>query len=322
MEMDRKRIGSKYACFFIALALIVLSGCAHIRYERGNYIAHTETLEEVLRYYDYPSFSGKVSVSLIDISSRYAIKKVEMGEKILIDYYELKEGGKHPLIIISPILGGDNALAKLFAEYFASHGFSCAIIHRSKWLVNAIKKTEGLEGFEEIFKEIVIYNRQAIDWLVQQEKVDRDNLGTFGISMGGIINSILAGIDKRLKCHVITLAGGSIADILYSSNEPGIVAWRDRLRDKNNMTEEEFHETLEKIIKTDPIRVANFIDPEHVLMFIAVFDRTVPKKYGRRLWKEMGKPEVIYLPFGHYSSSIAIPYVKRVSLLFFKRCLG
>jgi hypothetical protein len=67
------------------------------------------------------------------------------------------------------------------------------------------------------------------------------------------------------------------------------------------------------------LKLAKYIDARNVLMYIASFDRVVPRECGDRLWEAIGKPEVIYLFSGHYSSVLYLPYAETRSLSFFKK---
>jgi hypothetical protein len=55
------------------------------------------------------------------------------------------------------------------------------------------------------------------------------------------------------------------------------------------------------------------------LMFLAVFDRSVPAWTGRQLREAIGRPKTIYLLAGHYTSFIYLPYAQWESLCFVKR---
>lgn len=159
--------------------------------------------------------------------------------------------------------------------YFASSGIASAIVHRPRI---KFQPEQDINQIEKYLRQAVVNIRQALDWLVTREEIDAEKTGSFGISFGGIINTIAAGVEPRLKYNVIALAGGSLADIICYSHEESIKVYREKI----------------------------------------IFDNVVGRKYSRRLWKEIGRPEVTYLPFGHYSSILAKWYVKAQSLNFFK----
>jgi hypothetical protein len=72
-------------------------------------------------------------------------------------------------------------------------------------------------------------------------------------------------------------------------------------------------------VKTDPLKLAEYIDAGNVLMYIARFDQVVPRKCGDRLREAIGGPETIYLFSGHYSSFLYSPWAEAESLSFFRK---
>ena len=83
-------------------------------------------------------------------------------------------------------------------------------------------------------------------------------------------------------------------------------------------TPELIHTELSEKVVTDTLRLAPYADARDVLMFIAMFDRVVPRDCCDRLWESCGKPEVVYLPSGHYGSFLFLPYAICKSLDFFE----
>jgi hypothetical protein len=57
-------------------------------------------------------------------------------------------------------------------------------------------------------------------------------------------------------------------------------------------------------------------------MFIAMFDRSVPRICGDRLREAIGRPETVYLLSGHYTGFLYLPYAHAKSLAFFKERFG
>jgi hypothetical protein len=75
-------------------------------------------------------------------------------------------------------------------------------------------------------------------------------------------------------------------------------------------------EDLRKTIRTDPVGLAGNVLRETVLMFLARLDHSVPAKTGESLRKALGQPETVFLPFGHYASVLALPFVRQKTLSF------
>ncbi|MEJ2704595.1 MAG: prolyl oligopeptidase family serine peptidase [Sedimentisphaerales bacterium] len=234
-------------------------------------------------------------------------------ENINVDYYMQKEKGKFPTVLLLPIHGVDFSVTS-FARHFASHGFNCAIVHNRK---TRLEDSQSAEAVEDYFRQTVLDNRQVLDYLVERNEVDKGKLGCLGLSLGGIRASILSGADERLKCAVVGLAGGSIADVTVLSHRTQIRKHVKELATIGASPEMVRTELFDKVL-TDPLRLAPYADARNVLMFIARWDQVIPRECCDRLWESYGKPEVIYLPAGHYLSLLYLPYIIDKSLDFFE----
>ena len=170
---------------------------------------------------------------------------------------------------------------------------------------------------EAYFRSSVIRLQMALDWLERQEKVDSEAIGTMGISFGGVLNTVLAGIEPRTKCHLIALAGGNLSDVICYSHEKTIQRYRNQFMKRKKISLEEFRRELRKAIISEPLEFAHFVDARNVFLFIALFDFVVGKKHAIKLAKALGHPEIYYVPLGHYSSALVIPFIRIKAVQFF-----
>lgn len=317
---DRIRLRKVFESILV-LSVASFCSCVHHKCDPA-YVGPKERSREILDYYSYPKRTIEAKVETIREKKRYTIKRVEFPsalnvfgtEDIKVDYYVQKKEGRFPTVLVLPISGGVDFSVKSFARHFASHGFNCAVVHNREV---DMENTQSADEVEDYFRQTVLDNRQIIDYLVQREEVDKNRLGCLGLSLGGIRASMLSGVDERLKCTVVGLAGGSIADIAVLSGEKEIRDYMKELATVGASSEMVHAELSEKIV-TDPLRLAPYADARDVLMFIAMFDRVVPRKCCDRLWESYGRPEVIYLPSGHYGSFLCLPYAVSKSLDFFE----
>ena len=84
----------------------------------------------------------------------------------------------------------------------------------------------------------------------------------------------------------------------------------------------ELERRLREAIRTDPLRLAPHVDARRLLLFVALADRTIGTANGLRLRRALGYPRTVFLPLGHYTSYLMLPYIKRRSLAFFRQQLG
>ncbi len=311
----------------ILLATFIFSSCAHLSMSNKNYPGPVGLPSDVEQKYSYKKSPIQYTETVLEERGEYTIKRIEFpvsseadilhrGEKtISIDYYDVQGKGKTPVIIVLPILGGGDDIPKFFAAYFASHGYAAVIVNRNQKQQNSI----DVDNLEITLKQIVIDHKLAIDWIETQQDLDPQNIGVFGISMGGINAALLTALDQRIKASIIGLAGGDLPYILVHSKEESVQRRIAKSMQRHNLSLKEIHRALRMNVQTDPIKYAQYIDARKTLVVLAVFDTVVPYSRGVQLVRAIGMPERIYLLSGHYSSLLYIFYIERESLVFFKK---
>jgi len=303
-------------------SVVLLSSCVYRPFSQ-SYQGPQVRSAELLDYYGYPHQASNPSVKELKQKKHYTLERVELDssvnlfgtERIKIDYYRLTRAGSFPTVLILPISGGVDFLVESFARVFAGHGFNAAIVHNRSV---EIEHTKTLEEVENYFRQIVLDNRQVLDWLVQQPEVDPNRLGCLGLSLGGIKASLVAGADDRIKAVVIGLAGGSLADITVTSKEKRFKEYIDQWV-RSGVSRQDIHDELSNKVRTDPLYLAPYVDARNALMFIAMFDQFVPRVCGDRLREAIGGPQAVYLLSSHYTGFLYLCYAHAKSLAFFKR---
>ena len=203
-------------------------------------------------------------------------------------------------------------------RYLARNGFHVAMVHRKTLKIGP---DQPIEHLELLLRQGILRIRQVVDWMAAHERVDASRMGSFGISMGGIASTITAAVEPRLRVHVVALAGGSLADILVTSKDSLLAKPRARYLAHHHMDLKTMEALLRQHIKTDPVRMASYVDSTRLLLFIAVADRTIGSSNTRRLRTALRFPPTVFLPAGHYTAYLLLPYLKYASLRFFRRHL-
>ncbi len=290
---------------------------------------------EIAAYYSYPKQPHEATVTVIREHRRFRLYLVrfplstsgfEPTEPVVeFEWYESNAPGPHaragrrPAILFNPILGGDYPLERGICRYFASHGFHVALVHRKTLKVSPEHPVGHLEL---LLRQGMLRICQVVDWMEANERVDSARMGSFGISMGGIAGVIAAAVEPRLRAHFVALAGGSIPDILMTSRDRLLTKPIEKYLVRNRLDRVAFERQLREAIVTDPIRLAPSVDASRLQMLIALLDRTIGRANALRLWHALGEPPATFIPLGHYTSYLALPYLKYASLRFFRLELG
>ena len=260
----------------------------------------------------------------LEVGDGYRTERIELAasvdqfaepSRIVIEYYQV-DHERSPVILLLPMAGGRYNIERKFARYFAQRGFAVVLAYRTK-----ASREPKIEAIDLWVKQSVEDNRQALDWIEGRAKLDSNRVALFGISMGGIKGALLAAVDHRIKAAVLGLAGGDLPYILTHTAEPKISQQREEFMREKGMTQAQLQAELESVIRWDPKFVASHIHPRPVFLVLGAFDTIVPFKKGWELRRDLGKPETLVLPTGHYTAALCIPYIKWQSLRFFRRHL-
>ncbi|MBI2564663.1 prolyl oligopeptidase family serine peptidase [Candidatus Woesearchaeota archaeon] len=299
-----------------AAITIALSGCVTIPKNPAHIKPQNISLE-IETYYDYKKINFNINQTIREENkyfTRYNCNFEINDDLTEFYYYKAKSKKKTPIMIISPVLAGNYDISKIFAKFFAYQDISSVIMKRPKKLLSEYSAGKDIENTTLKYLQ---NTRRVIDWLEKQPNTDANKIGAFGISMGGINTAMLASIDNRIKCSVISIAGSDIPAILTTSKESSIACYREQRTKKKTL--EEFQQELIENIKSDPKVLAKYIDTDNALLFIALFDQCVPTKQQFELYNSIGGPKTGILLTGHYTAILALPYVMLETSIFLNK---
>ncbi|MBI4549559.1 MAG: prolyl oligopeptidase family serine peptidase [Candidatus Omnitrophica bacterium] len=278
-------------------------------------------------YYTYSKHLPAHSAIPLKSNRHYQVKKIclryptaaetEANREFNVYLYESSLAGRLPTILINPIFRGTR-IARVFAQYFARRGFNAAVVEHDPFTYDTSRDFDQIEHY---LKNAVIRDLKVLDWIVQHEKTDSQRIGTFGISFGAIIGSVVAALDARPKCHVLALAGAPVSGIISRTRHRRILKLVRHTARKREKSPRDLAWDILRHIKTEPLFFAKHVKTENVAMYISLFDRVVRPVYARRLWRALGKPKAFFVPFGHYTSIISYPYAGRLAYRFYKEKL-
>jgi dienelactone hydrolase len=225
----------------------------------------------------------------------------ELNNTVHGEYYRSRLPGRRPGVIVLHILGGDFPLSRLFANALAQHGVNALFLKMpyygprrdpiSRRRMVSANPLETVEGMTQAVLDI----RRGVSWLIARPEIDPDNVGVFGISLGGITAALAAGVEPRIKNVCLLLAGGDVGQATWDSHE--LRAVRERWLAEGR-TREEYFEVLRVV---DPVTYAAAARDKRILMLNAASDEVIPRRCTESLWQALGEPKIRWYSGGHYS---------------------
>lgn len=218
------------------------------------------------------------------------------------EYFRPVDEGRYPAVVVLHILGGDFDLSRMFCRQLASNGVAALFL---KMPYYGPRRQPGVEqrmimgdprqtvsGMQQAVLDI----RRGAAWLAAQPEVDADQLGVFGISLGGITSALAATCEPRFQKVCLMLAGGDIGKIGWEAKE--LAPLRQRWLEMGE-TKRSFLKTMAVI---DPVTYADQVRGRKILMLNATRDEVIPRACTDSLWKAFGEPEIVWMDAGHYSA--------------------
>jgi len=214
-------------------------------------------------------------------------------------------GPQRPAVIVLHILGADFPLSRYMAARMADRGVAALFVklpyygeRRPLSRGTTAKRflSADIERTVTSMRQAVYDVRRAACWLSSRPGVDPRRLGVAGISLGGIVSSLVAAVDPAISQGAFLLAGGDLSAILWEMPEgaPYRAAWlkSGRTRDDLKVLTDPF----------DPLTYAKGLAGKRLLLIAGKVDEVVPPASTLLLWEAAGRPAIRWYDCGHYSA--------------------
>lgn len=223
-----------------------------------------------------------------------------------------------PLVLLVPILAGGQELLRTMAARFVTRGYHVVFCDRAG---PALKPPQRGPDLERLLVRSVIHQRAMLEWLANCREVSPKATFACGISMGGIVTTLLTAVEPGLAGSAMCLAGADLASIMVDSNEPRILKWREWRRDVDGLAGTPLFQELRASLHSDPLRYAPYVATDRVFLVATSFDDVVRPAHQDLLWEALGRPERLSIPLGHYTAALALdPLVSSMADFFDGRC--
>ena len=226
-------------------------------------------------------------------------------------YLPANASGKIPGAIVLDILDGSAVLARGLARGLADHGVAALYMPMACY---GPRRPEGNAQVEyvmadparavESWRQTVMDIRRAKAVLASRPNIDSNHIGITGISLGGIMTSLAAGVDGSFDRVVPILAGGNLAHLTFTVRE--VRRLHAKLQEAG-IDEARFAQIMAPV---EPLNFASRIDRRHCLMINATLDEVIPRSATDELVHAIGQPQILWTQAGHYSSVFYLPAIR------------
>ena len=238
------------------------------------------------------------------------------------EYYVPRDASadaKVPAAVVLDILDGSAILPRVMARGAAQNGLAALYVpmpcyndrrpaddaHKKLLRDDPTKTVDGL-------RQTVMDVRRAKAILASRPEIHDRNIGLTGISLGGILAALSAGVDGQFTRVVPILSGGDLADITFHCHE--MRKLRESLLD-HDITPAKAAELFAPV---EPLCFAARIGGDRCLMINAASDEVIPKADTLALARAIGNAQLVWLPSGHYSALTYFPLMQKTVIDFLR----
>ena len=153
----------------------------------------------------------------------------------------------------------------------------------------------------DTLRQAVLDARRGLDYLALRPDIDSQRLGVSGISLGGILSGVVAGVDPRVKVSLTADAGADFARGFWN----GLLTarFRGEIR-RHGYSFERFRAAMA------PVEATNWLhgfDADNALMFNGRYDLVVGPGQAELLAAALGGTHIIWANTGHYGLALSAP---------------
>ena len=226
---------------------------------------------------------------------------------------------KVPAAVVLDIMDGSAILPRMMARAAAQNGVASLYLPMPCYGARRPANKEHEQVLRDDprrsadgMRQTVMDVRRAKAILAARPDVDAARIGITGISMGGIMTALAAGVDGEFARAVPILSGGDVATIVFHANETR------KLRAAMQAKGMDRNAAAEALISVDPLTFAVRIGADRCLMINAANDEVIPKVTTEKLRDAAGGPQVLWLNAGHYTSLTFFPLMQKTVIEFLR----
>lgn len=151
-------------------------------------------------------------------------------------------------------------------------------------------------------RQAVLDARRGMDYLARRPDIDPARMGVAGISLGGVLSGIVAGVDPRVKVALTLVGGADFAKGFWD----GLLTRpfrRQILRD--GYTYKSYQAAMAPVDAASWLPSRRF-NPEDVLMIDGHYDLVILPDQAKALAHDFGGTQIVWLNSGHYGAQFSV----------------
>ncbi len=279
-----------------ALTLALLLGCLRAFAPSAAASAAAPTWDQLKAYYDYDRTAPlQAQVQPLAGSGPFIGETIHFrsaNEQLVpATLCRPQNVAKPPVIICLHGLGGDGkSFATVLGSFLCPAGVAVIAIdaqyHGERKVAGKAMFSADLATSVAAFRQTIIDNRRALDYLATREDLDATRLGLLGASMGGIMGTVLTAVDQRVHSAFLVVGGGDLVGLFLASMHPAA----DDVRKALQGMAEQARPALAYI---EPTNFAAHISPRPLQMLNGNDDQIMPKACAQALYDAARDPKRI-----------------------------
>ncbi len=163
-------------------------------------------------------------------------------------------------------------------------------------------------------RQAVLDARRGLDYLQKRPDVDPSRMGVAGISLGGILTGVVAGVDPRIKV-ALTLVGG--ADFPKDFWDGVLTRPYRRQIERDGYTYQTYMAAMAPIDSTNWLPQKHF-DPNNALMINGHYDTVILPDQAKLLAQNFGGTHIVWLNSGHYGAQFSAGAASELGVKFLR----
>ena len=276
-----------------ATACIALSGSIAAHAQNAAGAAGNNAVDALRKsYYTYdatlPLHAELKPLPVTPFGNRFHLAYDSVHDQRVTAIFSLPKNfkGPHPAVLLMHGSGGNKDVDYIMAvgQQLNRQGYATISID-SQYKGERARpgKTGELEpdsyNMRDAWVQTVVDLRRAVDYLQSRADIQPDKIGYLGISMGGMLGSVLGGVESRISCFFLAVPGGGIVSAVKHIDKYPLLKERFAVQ----ITPEVLKRVEDIAEVIDPIYFVGGIQPRPFVIIVGNHDEIIPAEMSAAL---------------------------------------